>query len=133
LLRSWKTDLEIASRNLVTANAATKDYDAIAEIEVGGCTRNIGIEYERSAKSVARYAAIRETLDKDKTTDLVLYLAASDDLLYLLAMELRAARKRIAFALSDQFRRSWLETRALTNMSSSEIVPLRDLLNFKRS
>src|SRR5271170_8486154 len=47
LLRSWKTDLEIASRNLVAPGGAGKDYDAIAEIEVGGCTRNIGIEYER--------------------------------------------------------------------------------------
>ena len=133
LLRSWKTDLEIASRNLVTANAATKDYDAIAEIEVNGRTRSIGIEYERSAKSVTRYAAIREALDNDTTADLVLYLSASDDLLYLLAMELRAARKRIAFALSDAFLRSPLETRTLTNTASSEVVPLRDLLNFNHS
>ena len=129
LLRSWKTDLEIASRNLIAATGASKDYDAIAEIEVNGCTRSIGIEYERSAKSVTRYAAIREALDKDTTTDLVFYLTASDDVLYLLAMELRSARKRIAFALSDQFRRSLLDTRTLTNTASSEIVPLRELLD----
>jgi hypothetical protein len=129
VLRSWKTDLEITSRNLVAASGAIKDYDAIAEIEVDGCTRSIGIEYERSAKSVTRYAAIREALDKDTTTDLVVYLTASDDVLYLLAMELRSARKRIAFALSDQFRRSLLETRTLTNTASSEIVPLRELLD----
>jgi hypothetical protein len=60
---------------------------------------------------------------------LIFYLTASDDVLYLLAMELRAARKRIAFALSDQFRRSLLETRTLTNTASSEIVPLRELLD----
>jgi hypothetical protein len=48
LLRSWKTDREITSRNLVAASGAIKDYDAIAEIEVDGCTRSIGIEYERS-------------------------------------------------------------------------------------
>ena len=61
----------------------------------------IGIEYERSAKSVARYATIREALDKDDDDGSVFYLTANDDILYLLAMELRAARKRIAFALSD--------------------------------
>jgi hypothetical protein len=80
---------------------------------------------------VTRYDAIREALDNDKTTDLVLYLVASEDLLYLLAMELRSARKRIAFALSDAFRRSLLETRTLTNTASSEIVPFRELLNLK--
>jgi hypothetical protein len=131
LLRSWKTDVEIASRNLVAVGGAIKDYDAIAQIEVDGCIINIGIEYERSAKSVTRYDAIREALDNDKTTDLVLYLVASEDLLYLLAMELRSARKRIAFALSDTFRRSPLETQTLTNTASSEIVPFRELFNLK--
>jgi len=131
LLRSWKTDLEITSRNLIAASGASKDYDAIAEIEVNGRIRSIGIEYERSAKSVTRYTAIREALDKDMTTDLVLYLTASDDIVYLLAMELRSARNRIAFALSDAFRRSLLETRILTNTATSEIVCFRELLNLK--
>jgi hypothetical protein len=131
LLRSWKTDVEIASRNLVAVGGAIKDYDAIAEIEAEGCIRSIGIECERSAKSVTRYDAIREAIDNDKTTDLVLYLVASEDLLYLLAMELRSARKRIAFALSDAFRRSPLETRMFTNTASSEIVSFRELLNLK--
>ena len=80
---------------------------------------------------MTRYTAIREALDKDKTTDIVLYLTANDDILYLLAMELRATRKRIGFALSDAFRRSLLETRTLTNTASSEIVPFRELLNLK--
>ena len=106
-------------------------YPEISLIEVEGCIRSIGIEYERSAKSVTRYDAIREALDNDKTTDLVLYLVASEDLLYLVAMELRSARKRIAFALSDAFRRSLLETRTLTNTASSEIMPFRELLNLK--
>ena len=66
---------------------------------------------------------------RTQTTDLVLYLTANDDILYLLAMELRSARKQIGFALSDQFRRSLLETRTLTNTASSEIVPLRELLD----
>ena len=131
LLRSWKSDVEITSRNLVAANGTTKDYDAVAEIEVDGCTRSIGIEYERSAKSASRYDAIREALDRDKTTDTVLYLTVSDDILYLLAMELRATRKRIGFALSETFRHSLLETRALTNTASSEIVPFRELLGLR--
>lgn len=128
LLRSWKSDLEITSRNLVAPDGEAKDYDAVAEIELDGRTRRIGIEYERSAKAAVRYAAICGTLDKDLTTDLILYLTPSDDILYVLAMELRATRKRIGFALSESFRHSVLDTRTLTNEGSSEVLPLRELL-----
>ncbi len=128
LLRAWKSDLEITSRNLVAPEGATKDYDAVAEIESGGAIRRVGIEYERSAKAASRYAAICAALDKDQTTDIVLYLTPNDDILYLLAMELRATRKHIGLALCDSFRHSILETRTLTNEGSSEVLPLRELL-----
>jgi hypothetical protein len=128
LLRSWKSDLEITSRNLVFANAVTKDFDAVAEIDANGITHSVAIEYERNPKAASRYRAIREILDKDETTDTVLYLAANDDILYLLAAEMSSSRKRIGFALSESFRRSLLETRTLTNTENSEIVLLRELL-----
>ena len=106
LLRSWKTDLEITSRNLVAASGAIKDYDAIAEIEVDGGTRSIGIEYERSAKSVTRYAAIREALDKDMTTDLVL-AAVPEETANALKMSVRDERPsneaiKVAASRSEQ-------------------------------
>jgi hypothetical protein len=128
ILRSWKTELEIASRNLVLESVATKDFDAIAEIDVDGAQHCYAIEYERSPKSASRYRAIREVLDKDVTVDAVLYLTANDDILYLLALEMRGARKRIGFALSESFRQSLLDTRTLTNTPNSEVVPLRDLI-----
>jgi hypothetical protein len=128
ILRSWRTELEITSRNLVIEGAVTKDYDALAEIEVEGSIRTVAIEYERSPKASARYRAIREILDRDETTDAVLYLTPNDDILYLLAVEMRSSRKRIGFALSESFRRSLLETRTLINTENSEIVPFRDLL-----
>jgi len=128
LLHSWRGDLEVGSRNLVIENPMVKDYDAVAEIEIDGTTRSLGIEYERTPKAVARYRAIREVLDKDETTDLVLYLTSSDDLLYLLATEMRGTRKRIGFALSESFRHFLLDTRTLTNTNDSDVVPLRDLL-----
>jgi len=46
---------------------------------------------------------------------------------------LRATRKRIGFALSEAFRRSLFETLTLTNTESSEIVPLRELLDLRVS
>ena len=36
VLHSWKSDLEIASKNLVLENGAAKDFDAVAGIEVDG-------------------------------------------------------------------------------------------------
>jgi hypothetical protein len=120
VLHFWKSDLE---------NGAAKDFDAVAGIEVDGKSRTIGIEYERNPKAAARYRAIREVFERDETTDAVLYLTANDDILYLLAMELRAMRKRIGFVLSDAFRRSLLETRTLTNSNNSEVVLLRDFLS----
>lgn len=132
ILRSWKCELEITSRNLVLEGAAAKDYDAIAEIEIDGTAHTCGIEYERSPKAAARYRAIREILDKDETVSTVLYLAANDDLLYLLAYEMRSARKRIGFALSESFRHSLLDTRTLTNTAKAEIVPLREMLAAER-
>ena len=128
ILRTWKTDLEIASRNLVLDGLATKDFDAIAEIDVNGNSHCCGIEYERSPKSPSRYRAIREVLDRDQTVDTVLYLTADDDIMYLLALEMRGARKRIGFALSGSFRESLLETRTLTNTPNSDVVLLRDLI-----
>jgi DNA-binding Lrp family transcriptional regulator len=128
LLHSWKCELEITSRNLVVENAITKDYDAIAEIEVDGVMQRLAIEYERNPKASARYRAIREVIDKDETTNTVLYLTSNDDILYLLAIEMRSSRKRIGFALSESFRRSLLDTRTLTNTANSEVVLLRDLL-----
>jgi hypothetical protein len=129
VLRRWRSDLEITSKNLVLECGLAKDFDAVAEIEVDGRTCTVGIEYERSPKAAARYHAIREVLEHDEMTDAILYLTPNEDILYLLAMELRATRKRIGFALGEAFRRSLLDTRTLTNSSNSEVMALRDFLS----
>jgi hypothetical protein len=128
ILRSWKSELEITSRNLVFESSATKDFDAIVEVDAGGRFRSFAIEFERNPKAASRYRSIREVLDKDETTDMVLYLAANDDILYLLAAEMSSSRKRIGFALIESFRQSLLHTRTLTNSKDSEIVSLQELL-----
>jgi hypothetical protein len=128
VLHSWKSDLEIASKNLLLEIGTAKDFDAVAGIDIDGNSRTVGIEYERNPKAATRYRAIREVLERDQTTDVILYVTANDDILYLLAMELRATSKRIGFVLSEDFRRSLLETRTLTNSNNSAVVPLRDFL-----
>lgn len=131
ILYSWKTDLEIASRSLLLRRSATKDFDAVVELDIDGTAHSCAIEYERSPKAAARYRAIREIIDKDETTDTILYLTGNSDILYLLAEGLRSSRKRIGFALCESFCHSLLETRTLTNAATPEIVLLRDLFASK--
>ena len=132
ILLAWKCELEVTSRNLVLGGPAAKDYDAIAEISVDGVAHLVAIEYERSSKKIARYREIREILSQDQTVGTVLYLAVSNDLLYLLVYELSAAHKRIGFALSDSFRRSPLDTRIILNNTNNDPVLLNELFAGER-
>lgn len=129
LLLSWKTELEIASRNLVLEHRNAKDYDALAEIMVGDQVHTFAIEYERTVKAAARYQDIRELLGRDRTVNTVLYLTSNRDILYLLAVEMRGAAKQIGLALSDVFRRDLLNTNTLLVNGSHEVVPFCELFS----
>jgi hypothetical protein len=127
LLQSWKSELEIASWNLVRENGTAKDYDAIAEIMVDNEPRTFAIEYERTVKAAARYKEIRELLGRDRTADVILYLTSDHNVLYLLALEMRGVAKQIGLVLSESFRRDLLDARTLLASGSSEVIPFRDL------
>ncbi|WP_229739429.1 replication-relaxation family protein [Edaphobacter dinghuensis] len=128
LLRSWLSDLEIVSRNTVLEPGTAKDFDAVAEILVNGVPQTFAIEYERTPKGGARYREICRMLDHDRTVDIVLYLASERNVLYLLAEEMRAAKKRIGITLCDSFRQNPLEANTLVIGEDSDIVPFRALL-----
>ncbi len=128
ILVAWKSDLEIASRNLVLDGPPAKDYDAIAEIEIDGVAHSIAIEYERSLKMIARYREIREILSQDQTVNTILYLAVNNQLLYTLVCELSTAHKHIGFALSSSFRQSPLNTPMVMNNGNGDHVSLREFL-----
>jgi hypothetical protein len=127
ILRSWLGELEITSRNLVLESGTAKDYDAVAEILVGGELQTFAIEYERTAKASVRYQEIREMLGRDQTVDVVLYLTSDRNVLYLLALEMQGVAKRIGLALSESFRRDLLDANTLLAAGSSEVVPFRAL------
>ena len=128
ILVAWKSDLEIASRNLVLDGPPAKDFDAIAEIEVDGVAYSIAIEYERSLKMIARYREIREILNQDQTAETILYLVVNAQLLYALACELSAVHKHVGFALSSSFRQSPLKTQMVMNNGIGNQVSLREFL-----
>jgi len=127
-LHSWKTELEVTSRNLVYSTGIAKDFDALVEIEHNGELHTIGVEYERAVKAAIRYAEIREALNRDHTADMVLYLASSYDVLHVLALELRGTSKQIGFTISDEFCRDLFSASTLLNTSDRNLVRFEEFL-----
>ena len=127
ILQSWQGELEVASRNLVLETGTSKDYDAIAEVLIGNDLQTFAIEYERTAKAAARYVEIRNTLRRDQTVDVVLYLTSDRNILYLLALEMSGVAKRVGIALSESFRQDLLDANTLLVAEGSEVVPFRAL------
>lgn len=128
VLQSWEWELEIVSKNLVSDSAATKDYDALADVTIYGETRRLGIEFERTLKGARRYEELRRTLSADGTIDRLLYLTPSPEILYVLAVELRDVGKKVGFALSRTFQSDLLDAPVLTNSRAGDVVPFRDFL-----
>lgn len=130
-LRSWKTEIEVASRNLVYSAGTAKDFDALAEIEHEEQVYKIGIEYERTVKAAARYSEIRESLNRDRSADLVLYLASSFDVLHVLAVELRGSSKSIGFTTSYQFCGDLFNASTLLNTADHNLVRFAEFLTLE--
>ena len=97
ILVEWKHTLQIVSENLVDYGKTTKDYDSVVIIAHEGRRVRFAIEYERTAKSTARYREIVKTIEDDTEIPLVLYLTPSQELLYLLTQDLRPLGERAAF------------------------------------
>lgn len=100
LLKKWYTDCELASLNYVLDQPYVKNYDAIAEIFMGGTTYRIGLEYERSLKTAARYKEIASSLEHEDQIDVVLYLSSTLKNVMTLAGEFRSPGIPMCFASS---------------------------------
>ncbi len=128
LLKSWRWELEIVSRNLVYETGKMKDYDALAEIAVDGSTKCVAIEFERTLKGSGRYEELRSIFSADQGADCVLYLTPNSEILYILALEMRNVGKRIGFALSSTFQSELLDASILTNSAANEVITFRQFL-----
>lgn len=114
LLAYWESELEIASRNLVSARFQ-KDYDALVRVWAGDQIREFALEYERSLKAASRYARIREALEQERGVGAVVYLTASLDLMLALLYYFAPCSRPLGFATAYQFRRQLLATPVLTD------------------
>ena len=126
LLDSWLSDIEVCSENLLTEDKYVKDYDALAVLRVGDWQLHCAIEYERTTKSLARYAEIRQALSREQTLDAILYVVRDAKGLLAIARHLGGAFPRILFVTSAAIRRMGLEAYAMRTLSHGG--PLSTLL-----
>lgn len=126
LLDSWLSDIEVCSENLLTEDNYVKDYDALAVLRVGGRQVHCAIEYERTTKSSARYAEIRQALSQERTIDAILYIVREVERLFLVAEQLAGAHPGILFVTASAFFRFGPD--AYSMRTNSIGGPLEDLL-----
>jgi hypothetical protein len=105
LLDSWLSDIEVCSENLLTEDQYVKDYDALAVLRVGDRRLHCAIEYERTTKSLARYAEIRQALSQERTLNAILYIVREVERLFLVAEQLTGAHPGILFVTASAFLR----------------------------
>jgi hypothetical protein len=78
----WITDPEIKTHNTTPlVRPFAKDYDAVVKLtDCNGQAFQIGVEYERTYKTIQRYEEIAETIETEKELSCVLYIASSSSM-----------------------------------------------------
>ena len=78
-LLNWIWGTQIQSQNDLSSSKYAKDYDAIISV-VGDFGRvRFAFEHERNLKTMPRYAAINEAIQKERLVNLVLYTCGNAD------------------------------------------------------
>ncbi len=128
IVRQWKSEPEIRAENDFTAMHYAKDYDAIVTFDWGGAIGTIALEYERTPKSSASYAAISRTIDQEQKVAMVLYLVANRELQRFLSLNLAASRRTIVVGLARQFVANPHQTE-LYDVRTARIITLGECLH----
>ena len=102
-LLKWKWERELTSLNYVIGSPLAKEYDAVAELNLGGEPYRIAIEYERTLKSSARYQEIQRVIRDEGGVDMILYLTATVDQVFSLSREFGKPGIPVCFASSRKF------------------------------
>ena len=132
VLLGWQSEIEIASRNMVSDAPYQKDYDAVVKIWTGEDEREFALEYERSLKSAKQYAKIRAALEGERQLSSVLYLTASPELMLALIYQLTPSSIPIAFATARSFREQKLDTPVSVDANSGTLT-LNSFLDYASS
>jgi hypothetical protein len=112
-LISWKNELKVVSENLAAFGQTTKDYDAQITVQISAGLSSFGLEYERTAKSSTRYQQVRAMIDADLRASFVLYLAPTQELMFILAQELSRTQTPVVFGLLSHFHEHDLQMKVM--------------------
>ncbi len=102
-LVKWRWERELSSLNLVIGTPMAKDYDAVAELNLGGEPYRIAIEFERTMKASARYQEIQKVIRDEGNVDMILYFTATVDQIFSLSAEFGRPGIPMCFASSRKF------------------------------
>lgn len=109
-LVQWVPASEICSQNDLTKFGFAKDYDAVVRVACRGTEVTFALEHERTAKRETEYEEIGKRIEKDLHIQTILYLAATDHLMYCLRDRFAPKRKLICVALMHEFQQRLLKT-----------------------
>ena len=132
VLVGWQSEIEIASRNMVSDTPYQKDYDAVVRIWNGQEVREFALEYERSLKSAKQYVKIRAALEGERRLSSILYLTASPELMLALIYQLTPSSIPIAFATARLFLKGNLATRVSVDAGGGTLT-LNSFLDYASS
>jgi len=127
VLAGWRSEVEVASFNIISRSPYQKDYDAIVDVWVGERRACFALEYERSLKSSKRYEGIRRALECERQVACVLYLTAGVEILVHLVHQFESVNMNLAFANARDFTQLLLDTTVITGYNTSG-VRFSDLL-----
>ena len=116
----WTPESDIRSRNELSSIGYVKDYDATVQVRIDGHEHRFALEYERTPKARARYAAIRMHIEAETEFRHFLYIAPNHDLLAFLRERFRDCRRPILFGLYRDVLSDALELPVMTNQGVGE-------------
>ena len=127
-LAQWIPASEICSQNDLTNFRYAKDYDAVVSVRWEGSEFQFALEYERTAKTPARYLSICDALDSDMHINIVLYAASNYHLMCFLRDNLRPRNKTVCIGLMNELRDELLAARVMVGGSVRPPAPLHEIL-----
>ena len=110
LLRHWTSDAWLKSLLAHGDSPYAKVYDAVAELDLKGTVRTLGIEYERTRKTNENYREIAGRLQAETNLDAILYLAQDQTLLSKIAGFFTSVSVPVLFCELGEFRESLLNS-----------------------
>ena len=129
LLVQWKSEIEIASSNVISTAPYAKDYDAIVDVWVGNEIRRFALEYERSLKKGREYEDIKIAIESETQVPCVLYLTPHPDVMLALLRYLTPTVKPIGFGTVKAFCDLLLGVNILTS-EANPMITLEEFLRY---